>query len=150
MKSNLIKLVAMCLGILFCVTACNLNTWISYTFNVETGDSIKIKLDTSDGHSMNSSVPIEIKKDDKMLARGIFVTLDTYDAYMEVVENNSKNLVLDSGKENNVTYTLYCHDDKEYNYLIKIDGSETGFILSSQISQDVVEECFDRLILSKE
>lgn len=44
----------------------------SYTYDVSTGDKVKVSIITSDGYNMTSSLPFDITKDDKTISTGTF------------------------------------------------------------------------------
>lgn len=70
---------------------------VSYTFSVETGDKVKITLDTSDDYSMTLEMPFAVSKGDKVQSQGTFVTKDTYQSYVEIIESEDSAEILDSG-----------------------------------------------------
>ena len=104
--------------LLLTVTGCN--TTKSYTYNVETGDSIKVKLNTSDGYDITSDLPFTISKDGKTLSQGTFITLDGYNQYLKLVNQDSNSKILNKGNKNGVEYLFYSYNNSEYNYIIKI------------------------------
>lgn len=136
------------LVMLFVVTGCT--TSKSYTFKVETGDEIKIELNTDDGYNISSELPIKISKDGKVLSQGAFISLADYDSYMNTIKNGGGDIeVLESKTENGLEYTFYSYNGSEFNYVIKISESNTAFLLGNNISKDSAEECFDRLTITK-
>lgn len=134
--------------ILLTVTGCSTNK--AFTWDVATGDKIKIKLETTDGYDITSDVPFTISKDGETLSQGTFITIDGYNQYMNAVDNDSTANVIDSGTKNGITYTFYSVNNSEFNYIIKIDGSNTGILLGNPNSQSEAEEIFNRLTISKE
>ena len=78
---------------LFALIGCT--TSKSFTYNVSTGDMIKVELDTSDGYDIASDLPFTISKDDKTLSQGDFITLDGYKQYMEAVDSDEKVKIID-------------------------------------------------------
>ena len=132
--------------VLATVTGCT--TTKSYTYGVETGDSIKIELNTSDGYDITSNLPFTISKEDKILSQGTFITLDAYNQYLAAVNGDLNSKILDSGSKGGITYTFYSYNNSEFNYIIKIDGSKTGILLGNQNSQIEAQECFNRLTFS--
>jgi hypothetical protein len=52
---------------------------------------------------------------------------------------------LDKGNGDGIKYVFWNYDDKEYNYVILIKGSETGIILGNNVSRETAEEVFSRL-----
>ena len=54
--------------------ACSASSSKSYTFNVETGDTIKVKLDTSNGLSLSQKDgQFTVKKDEENILQGMFI-----------------------------------------------------------------------------
>ena len=130
------------------VTATGCSTSITLTWDVETGDSIKIKLDTTDGYDMTSELPFSISKDGESLSQGTFITIDGYNQYMNAVETDPTANVIETDTRNGITYTFYSVNNSEFNYIIKIDGSNTGILLGNPNSKAEAEEIFNRLTIS--
>lgn len=134
-------------GILFVLTGCT--TSKSYTFDVETGDKIEVKLNTTDGYDITSDLPFSIINDGKTLSQGTFITLDNYNQYISVVSSDSGAKIIDSATKNGLQYTFYSYNNSEWNYVIKVVGSNTGLLLGNPISEESARTCFDRLTISK-
>lgn len=147
MKKILCSLVLVC-ALVLTLTGCT--TTKSYTFDVETGDSIKVKLNTSDGYDISSNLPFTISKDGETLSQGTFITMAGYNQYINTVNSDANSKVLDSGSKNGVTYTFYSYNNSEYNYIIKVDGSNTGILLGNPNSQVEAETIFNLLTFSVE
>lgn len=124
------------------------NTYKSYTFSVETGDSVKILLDTSDDYDMTLDLPFEISSDDEVLSQGIFITADDYEQYVEVVNNDEGAVLLESSTKDGNQYIFWSYNDAEYDYAILIADSNTGVLLGNNVSKESAEECFERLEIS--
>ena len=137
---------AILLSMIVLATGCT--TTKSYTFKVETGDNIEVKLDASDGYDITSDLPFTISKDGEDLSQGTFITLDGYDYYITGVNNNSDAKIIDSGTKNGLEYTFYSYDS-EYNYIIKVKDSNTGLVIGNIVSEESAKECFDRLTITK-
>ena len=147
MKKSLISIFSVFILMLI-ITGCT--TSKSYTYKVETGDTIKIKLDTSDKYDITKELPFTIKKDDKTLSQGAFLTNDGYDQCISAVNTDSKAKVIESKTANGIEYTFYSYNDSEYNYIIKIVDSNTGILLGNNVSESSARECFNRLKITKE
>ena len=78
------------------------------------------------------------------------ITIDGYNQYMNAVETDPTAKVIDSGSKDGITYTFYSVNDSEFNYIIKIDGSNTGILLGNPNSQAEAEEVFSRMTFSQE
>lgn len=138
------------ISFLFVLAGCDTHSNLEYTYNVSTGDKIKLTLDTKKGYSMTSEVPVKIKKDDNVMAVASFFEDSAYDNTVNSARYLSNVDIIDEGSKDNIDYLFYNYNDQEYTYVIKIKDSKTCVILTSEDSQDDVEECFDRLTFSKE
>jgi len=130
------------------LTGCTTNK--SYTFNVETGDKIKVKLNTTDGYDLSSNLPFTISKDGNTLSQGTFITISSYDEYVKAAKTNSSAKVIDESSKDNIEYVFYSYNDSEYNYVIKVKNSNTGILLGNPNSQEEAKKCFELLTFSLE
>lgn len=145
MKKRLICWVAM-LCMVLTVTGCS--TSVAFTFNVETGDSIKVSLDTSDDYGLTSSLPFEISCGDEVQSQGTFILGETYEQYVSAVETDANATLLDSGTKDGNEYIFWSYNDSEYNYAVKVGGSDTGLLIGNIVSEESAKECFERLTIS--
>ncbi len=120
----------------------------AFTYDVQNGDSIKVELNTSNGYDLSSNLPFEVSKDNNVLSQGTFITIDGYNQYIDIVNNDSNAKILDSETKNGISYTFYSYDDSEFNYIIKIDNSNTGIVLANPNSEKEAKEIFDKLTFS--
>ena len=97
MKNLLKKLSCMVLivGVVIGCCACSTNSSKAYTFKVDTGDQVKVELNTADGYDITSDLPFVISKDNKTLSQGTFITADDYDSYVSVVNDTDTATVID-------------------------------------------------------
>ncbi len=146
------KKIMICLVSLICVAAlfAGCTTNMAFTFNVDNGDKIKVKLDTTDGYKISSSVPFTISKDEQMLIQGTFIQGEAYKSYQSSVEADEKATILDSGTKDGIEYIFWNYNNEEYNYAIMVTGSKTGLLLSSQVSEQSARDCFDRMTITDE
>jgi hypothetical protein len=145
-----LKNILLLLAVTFLITGCT--TSKAYTYTVETGDSIKVELDTSDDHDIDSKVPFTITKGDKTVSQGRFLTIDGYNQYVDAAKSDANITIIDEGTKNGIDYLFYSYSDSEteYNYIIKIHDSKTGVSLENTISQESAKECFNHLTFTKE
>lgn len=130
------------------LTGCTKNK--SYTFTVETGDKIKIQLNTTDGYDLSSDLPFTISKDGNILSQGTFITISSYDEYVNAAKTDSLAKVIAENSEDNIEYVFYSYNNSEYNYVIKIKNSNTGILLGNPNSQEEAEKCFELLTFTLE
>lgn len=150
MKKRLVYVFAILSMMILFVGCGNAKTSKSYTFNVETGDSVKVKLDTSDKYNITSEVPFEISQDGDVKSQGTFIFGEAYDQYKDVVDTDANAELLDSGNKDGNEYVFWSYNDSEYNYAILIEGSSTGLILGNNVSEESAKECFNRLTIEYE
>lgn len=129
---------------------------VSYTYNVETGDTVKVSLNKTNGYSMTSDLPFSISKDDKEIAQGTFITNDGYVYYQELIDELEKTdeiEIIKDGKKDGNTYTFYKVESEagmEYDYLVKIGDSNTGVLMGSVTSEEEAAGCFEALTFTLE
>lgn len=144
-NKKIIMLFVLVLAIVLILTGCEKKSNKSYTFNVETGDQIEIKMNTTEGYNLTSKLPIEFSKDDELISQGAFAQEYAYDEYYKLVKNDSDATIIEEKSNSNIEYFFYEYDDSEYNYIIKIKGSKTCFILGNNKSKKSAQEIFERL-----
>ena len=147
MQKKITKLFLL-LIITFFISGCK--SYRSFTYKVETGDRIRVELDTSNGYEIDGDLPFTIKKDGEKLCQGTFINLDDYDKYINTVNDKNINEIITSGNKNGMTYLFYNHNDEEWNYIIKINDSKTAVLIGNVISQKSAEQCFDKLSMNVE
>lgn len=135
------------LGAVVCAcSGCNTN--MSFTYNVDTGDTVKVQLNTTGGYKLSSSLPFEVSKDGEILSQGTFITLDGYYAYYDEVYDSDVE-ILEDGQKGECEYVMWT-DGYEYDYLILIEDSNTGVLIGNDVSEESARECFDRLDITLE
>ena len=147
MKKRLVYVFTILSMMILFVGCVNTKTFKAYTFNVETGDSIKIKLYTSDEYDITSEVPFEISQDGDIKSQGTFILGEAYEQYKDVVDTDANAELLDAGNKDGNEYIFWSYNDSEYNYAILIKGSSTGLILGNNVSEESAKECFNRLTI---
>lgn len=136
--------------ILAALAGCSGSSYKAYTFTVETGDKVKLSLNTSDDYDLTAELPFAISCDGKTLSEGTFILAESFAQYRAAVESDEKAELLDSGKKDGIEFFFWCYDGKEFNYAIRIEGSQTGIILGNPVSEESARECFNRLTISLE
>ena len=128
------------------LTGCTTNK--SYTYTVETGDKVKITLNTTDGYDLSSDLPFAISKDGNTLSQGTFIQESYYEQYVNAA--NTQGQIIDRGSNDNIEYVFYSYNNSEYNYVIKIKDSNTALLLGNPNSQEEAKICFELLSFSLE
>ena len=154
MKKKVLTLLAAVVTTTAILAGCSVTKTKSLTYEVETGDNIKVTLDTSDGYSIQSDLPFTITKDGSEIMSGTFVTDDGYEYYVtEVTTEGSGAEVIDSGSKDGNEYTFYKVESDsftEYDYILKVKDSQTGVIMGSTASEEEASKCFQAMTFSKE
>jgi len=146
MKKMVIIMASVC-ALLLC--SCSGNTSISYTYQLTTGDSVKVTLDTSEGYSLASEIPFTISCNGETLSQGMFITEDDYKQYVSVVTSDLSATILEQSSKDGNEYIFWSYNDSEYNYAIMIEGSDSAILLGNNVSEDSARACFERLEFSK-
>ncbi len=149
------KFVVICLTIcmLFALVGCSFHSNMAYTFDVETGDSIKVKMDTSNGWKLTTENGAFYVKDEnkETILYGIFIDQEDYDMYMSSLLVAPNVTVLEESEANGYEYTM-CEIENaeltEIDYVGWIADSNTGVIIASIQSREVTEEAFERITLT--
>ncbi len=149
-KMRIVWIVIMAVIAAVILSGCDFHKEKSYTYDVETGDRIKIKMDISKKYDLTSSLPIKFSKDDEVLSQGTFAKENAYDLYYNIVENDSSCEIIEEKSNKNGDYFFYSTEDGEYNYVIKIKDSNTCFILGNNVSKSSAKEVFSRLTFEVE
>ena len=146
MKKKFTIIFSLIVVVMLFVTGCgDSKTTVSYTYKVETGDNIKISLTTNDGYELTSDIPFVISKDKKELSQGTFISTEYYTAYVDSVKNDEKAKIIDEGTKSDCSYVMWNYNDSEFNYVVMINGTNTGILIANNISEESAKECFDRL-----
>lgn len=136
-------LVAVSLILCMLMTACTTNSSASLTFNVETGDSIKITLDTADGYKLSADGGnFIVSQNDETILQGIFLTTDMYAEYETSIREVGTILEDTDGF---LFYQIDGNSGMESDFLYMVPDSNTGVIIASLAEQDVANAAFDRL-----
>ena len=149
MKKIITLLLCTCM-FAFVLTGCT--SFKSYTYNVDTGDQIELRLDTTGGYDISSDLPFTISKDGETLSQGSFIVGEGYDYYEAAIGSDSAAEVIEEKSRNGLEYIFYSYDGAsgmEYNYVIKIVGSDTALLIANTVSEESARECFERLTISK-
>lgn len=149
-KAMLCMALAVCM--VFMLVGCNSS--VGYTFTVDTGDEIKIQLDTTDGYSFDASSPFVISCEDGVLSQGLFIAASDYHEYKELVSDTATvaATVLENGEKDGHEYIMWKFDDgesQEWNYAVLVTEN-TAVLVGNNISEETARACFDRLTFSVE
>ncbi|KPI53231.1 hypothetical protein KW95_03435 [Clostridioides difficile] len=129
------------------LTSCS-GSAMSYTFEVETGDKIKVKLDTSDGYSLTQKDgKFTVKKDDEEVLQGIFTTKEGYEKYQSIKTAKGVKVLEDKEKDEN-KYFFYEFEGKagtENNFVLWVKDSNTGVVIGSLSGEEEAKSAFERL-----
>ena len=130
---------------LFVFSSCE--TSLSLTFNVETGDSINVTLDTSNNrYSLKAGgAAFNIEKDGELVAKGIFLDENMLNQYLSTVTKQENVELIDNGED----YIFY-HINNEWDRVFRVENSNTGIALVNLVSEDSAIECFDLLTITAE
>lgn len=149
MKKLFVSVLVICMFV--CMVGCTATASMTLTYNVDNGDSINVKLNTIDGYSMTAESPFDIMKGEEVVTTGTFINSEDFEAYYEAVAIDESAEILEEGEKNGYEYLLWHYDAgewQEYNYAIRVTGTNTGILLGNTVSKESAQEVFDRLTFS--
>lgn len=132
------------LSMAFLLTACSRS--MSYTYTIDTGDQITVKLDISDGYTMRQEDGgfAVYNEEDTLISQGFFIDREMYEAYLSSIEEAGATIIAE-GEEDGCIYTQYqlaLDTHTEDNYICWIEGSSTGAVVASMEGQTEAEQVF--------
>ncbi|TGY38961.1 hypothetical protein E5347_16565 [Clostridium sartagoforme] len=145
------KVLFICMFVLLGMVGCSAKVGksMSFTYSVDTGDKVKLTLDTSDNYKLTSELPFSILKDEETLSQGKFITEESYSQLVDTVKSDEKATLIDSGNKEGNEYIFWSYNESEYNYAVLISDSETGVIIGNPVSEESAKECFEKIDISK-
>ena len=120
----------------------------SYTYEVSTGDDIKVTIDTTDGYNYKEKdESYAITKKDDTICEWTFVTMDGYNSYIELYNNSDSATLIKDSSNDNIDYSIYRVNNTaanmiEYDNLIKVKNSNTAIIMGS-FSEENMNKCLE-------
>lgn len=151
-KKTSALLMVLCMTLM--LSACKSST--SVTYSVDNGDKIKVSVDTQTGFRQNTGNPYIISKDDTEYIQGSFGNAEAYDLYKSYIDMSDTAKLLEEGEQDGnpyIFYTVYASEDggdTEYDYIVRIAGSDTCALLGSTHSEDGAREAFAALSFEAE
>lgn len=151
-KSILVLLLTLCL--IFAFSGCGstqdggAKTHKAFTFSVDTGDKIRVELDTTGGYDLTSDLPFEISQNGSAISQGIFIEAEQFESYAEAVNTDANAKVIENATKDSNQYIFWSYNDSEFNIVVLISDSNTGILLGNAISEDSARECFKRLTIN--
>lgn len=139
--------------IILVLTGCTSS--MSVTFNVGTGDTIKVTLDTSEGFMLEEvdDEAFIVTENGDTICKAVFLDEDDYEHRKYMYDNMERIEIIEEGSGDGLTWTLYNVDLVPYGrtFIVWIDGSNTGLSIGS--SEEYSEYCvkvFNSLTFSVE
>lgn len=142
-------------GVVVSMGACGVKAHASksYTFNVDTGDAVKVTLDVTDGYDITGKVPFEVTKDSEEIFEGSFLHEEGYELYREQIDGDETAEILNEGERSGNDFIFWqeeADDATEHNYVVKVKDSGTVVLLEGNASEDEAKAAFDRLTISRD
>lgn len=152
------KVVIMCASMLmaamvFMLGACSTSSSKSYRFDVETGDKIKVELDTSSGLSLSQKDGrFTVSQDDEKLLEGMFIHEDGYKSYLAIKGEQGMKVLENSQKDGNSYYMYEVEGETgtEDNFVMWIQDSNTGMLMASLAGEEKAKDAFEKLTVVQE
>lgn len=152
MKTRIL-LLALALACLAGPAACSTHASKSATFNVETGDQIRVEVDVKAGYDLTMEVPFAISKGDEVVLNGAFGQPEAYEIYHQLAEDDANATILAEDSKDGSSYFFYTvvnpdTQTTEYNYFVQVAGGKTVVIIGSVAEREAVEAAFAATTIS--
>lgn len=105
---------------MFLLAGCGSSTYVSYTYNLDTGDTIKISLNTSEGYDMDGEIPFTVSYDGEIISQGRFISVEDYNQYKKVVSNDENATIIEQASNDECEYIFWSYNGAEFNYAIYV------------------------------
>lgn len=151
LKISLLAVLILICGMM--LTACSTSASKAATFDVDTGDRIKVSVNTKNGLDLTMQVPFTITKDDSTIITGSFTYAEYYDVYRQVVEDDSNIELLEEGNRDGNDYFLYTLEGNagtEYDFIVMVKDSKTAVIMGSLAEKEEAVAAFEAITISLE
>lgn len=135
------------------LSACSTTASKSATFDVDTGDSIKISVNAKAGYDLTMEVPFAITKDGGTVLNGSFIYAEYYDVYRQVIDEDDNATLIEEGNKDGNDYFFYTFEGNagtESNYVMKVGGSQTAILMGSLAETSEVQAAFGAMTVSQE
>lgn len=135
------------------LSACSTTASKSATFDVDTGDRIKISVNSKAGYDLTMEVPFAITKDGDTVLNGSFIYAEYYDAYRQVIDEDANATLIEEGNKDGNDYFFYTFEGNagtESNYVMKVGGSQTAILMGSLAETSEVQAAFEAMTVSLE
>lgn len=137
MKKALLALLTM----IVVITCVGCSSKVGVTYEVSTGDSVKVYCNTSSGWKMSTSYPPIFTKGDSEVD-STFIDGDTVTYYLDTYQDAE----------------IYTINDRDWYHLQDVTGDvymtsvsdATGFMLYGEVGTDIFEECASTLTITVE
>lgn len=148
-----ISILLLTLSLAFVLVGCSTQddaskTYKAFTFSVDTGDKVRIEIDTTDGYDITSDLPFEISQNGSIISQGTFIEAAEFKSYVEAVSADANAKIIETNTKDSNQYMFWSYNDSEFNIVILINNSNTGILLGNTISENSAMECFERLTIS--
>ncbi len=153
MKASKVFILGLALVIGFVLlSGCNKTTSKSYTFNVDTGDKIQIKLNTSDGFDLTQDEgKFTVSKDDSKILHGSFLLEKGYKNFLAEKEKGSFDILDESEQDGNKYYMFKEKaNPNKIGIIVMVDDSDTAVLINAGSDEKKAKEAFEKLTISKE
>lgn len=150
MKKKIKSVIVGLLAGVMVLSGCSTNANKSVTYQVDNGDSVKITIDAKAGFDITMDVPFTVTKGDADILTGSFIYAEYYDTYREVIDADSKAVLLDEGSKDGNKYFFYSFEGNagtEYDYIILVQNSQTAIAMASLVGEKEASEAFNAMTI---
>lgn len=138
-----------CLIVLLVFCLCSCSTSKSFTYDIETGESVTIKLDTTNSEYdiKADGSTFELYNGEQLIAKGCFIAYLDFNKYKEKVNEDEHAEIV----EETDTKIIYLYNDEklsEYDMILCVSektGVIIGSILDKNVTKSIAADALSRL-----
>lgn len=141
------------LSLLLLLSSCAEDNTMTVIFDVDTGDTVTVKLDMSDGYTMDYGETTYFMLDGETVMEFIFIGIEEYNSYLDAIYDVEYfEVVSEFEKDGNQCILFYADsgDFWEYDYILRLGNTDTAMLFGSLYPLEVAEDCFSHITISVE
>ena len=145
------KITVLFCALIIAVCLCACTTSKAFTFNVSTGESVRIELDTGDKYDMSTTGgDFAVSKGGVHILDGTFATKESWDYYCEAVEQDSAAELVDK-TDSSLVWRYDAGEGAEYDTLTMVSENTGVFLaglITDEVPEDLIKEAISRLTIT--
>jgi len=131
------------------LAACSFNSGKSFTYSIETGSSVTVRLDTTDGLDLQNDDGIfsVVDGSGEEIVQGAFSSQEAFDELSGLVKESLDCTILEEDA-NGLIYVVYGSTGWETNRIVKLADADASIVMGSLSDSSAAVEAYHKLTFS--